>query len=194
MVGTVSTFELSSDAQLLSRSRTGDPSAFASLVDRHKHAMVNYLTRLTGDRDRAEDLAQEAFLRLYAKQHQYSEEGKLTAYLYRIATNLLCSQNRRQRRWQLIRPLVAPPAAPQTAPGQHESVVADERSQRLQRAIAALPVRYRVPLVLHELEEWPYRQIADLLHCRVGTVKSRIHRARGQLRLALADDLMGDTP
>jgi len=194
MVGEVNTLELSTDAQLLSQSRTGDPSAFACLVDRHKHAMVNYLTRLTGDRERAEDLAQEAFLRLYAKQHQYSEEGRLTAYLYRIATNLWRSQNRRQRRWQRIRPLVSPLDAGQTEPGPHQLAEADQRAQRLRAAVAALPARYRAPLVLHELEEWPYRDIAQLLRCRVGTVKSRIHRARRQLRQALAEDLMGGRP
>ncbi|MFP5289355.1 MAG: RNA polymerase sigma factor, partial [Thermoanaerobaculia bacterium] len=75
------------DAGLMDRVRSGDRDAFSDLVERHKDAVVNYVTRLTGNRDRAEDLAQETFLRLFRSAGGYTEQGLLRAYLFRIATN-----------------------------------------------------------------------------------------------------------
>ena len=95
-----------SDADLMAQVRAGDREAFADLVDRHKDAVVNYLTRLTGNRDRAEDLGQETFLRLYRSAAGYVEQGYLRAYLFRIATNLVRSEERRERRQRLLLPLL----------------------------------------------------------------------------------------
>ena len=91
-----------SDGELMTRVRNGDRIAFAGLVDRHKDALVNYLLRLTRSRERAEEHAQEAFLRLYQSASRYKEQGHLVAYLYRIATNLVRSEERRERRWQFL--------------------------------------------------------------------------------------------
>ncbi|MEM8995888.1 MAG: sigma-70 family RNA polymerase sigma factor, partial [Acidobacteriota bacterium] len=82
-----------------------DDDAFARLVDRHKDRIVNYLTRLTGDRERAEDAAQETFIRFYQHRHRYREEGTLKAYLFQIATNLVRSEERRKKRWRLLEPI-----------------------------------------------------------------------------------------
>src|SRR4028119_479163 len=87
-----------SDAELMARVRTGDREALAGLVDRHKDAVVNYLARLSGNRDRAEDMAQETFLRLFRAAGSYSEQGYLRAYLFRIGTNLVRSVVRVERR------------------------------------------------------------------------------------------------
>jgi RNA polymerase sigma-70 factor (ECF subfamily) len=80
-----------SDAELMVRVREGDREAFAELVERHKDAVVSYLARLTADPDRAEDLGQETFLRLFRAAGSYSEQGYLRAYLLRIGTNLVRS-------------------------------------------------------------------------------------------------------
>ncbi len=109
--------EQPSDAELMARVREGDRDAFADLVDRHKDAVVSYLTRLAGSRDRAEDLAQETFLRLFRSTGGYTEQGYLRAFLYRIATNLLRSEERRDRRFRFLMPFLpreehAEPAAP----------------------------------------------------------------------------------
>src|SRR5690242_12439952 len=105
------------DAELMTCLRSGDREAFAQLVDRHKDAVVGYLARLTGSRDRAEDLAQETFLRLYRAAPGYVERGYLRAFLFRIATNLLRSEERRERRMRLLAPFLLldreeDPAAP----------------------------------------------------------------------------------
>ncbi len=179
------------DADLLALAREGDRSAFASLLDRHKDGMVSYLTRLTGSHDRAEDLAQEAFLRLYAHRGGDPEEGRTAGYLYRIATNLLVSQERRKRRWRLLSPLFFAANGRHGEPQQQSRMLREELTGRVREAVARLPVRYRVPLVLHELEGWAYRDIAGLLGCNEGTVKSRIFRGRQALREELAPYVNG---
>ncbi|MFL6201696.1 MAG: RNA polymerase sigma factor [Thermoanaerobaculia bacterium] len=175
---------VSADAGLMDRVRTGDRDAFADLVDRHKDAVVNYLTRLTGNRDRAEDLAQETFLRLFRSAGGYTEQGLLRGYLFRIATNLVRSEERREKRLRLLLPFLGggkhdEPAAP-------SGLLRQELHREVSSAVAQLPLRYRVPLVLHEIEGWAYADIARELGCREGTVKSRIHRGRQHLKERLA--------
>lgn len=181
------TRETPSDADLMAATRTGDRDAFTVLVDRHKDGLVGYLGRLTGCRERAADLAQETFLRLFQLGDRYREEGNLKALLYRIATNLLRSEQRRERRFRLLRPLLGATTDAARSPwddggGPQEQAMRGERQGQVARALAALPLRYRVPLVLHELEDWSYDAIARHLDCRPGTVKSRIHRGRRRLR------------
>jgi RNA polymerase sigma-70 factor (ECF subfamily) len=180
-----------SDAELMARVRGGDREAFADLVDRHKDAVVNYLARLTGDRDRAEDLAQETFLRLFRAAGSYSEQGYLRAFLFRIGTNLVRSEERRERRFRLLLPFLRreerdEPAAP-------SGLLLQELHREVAGAVAGLPLRFRVPLVLHEIEGWSYEDIARELGCREGTVKSRIHRGRQRLREKLQPYWQGGT-
>lgn len=180
-----------SDAELMARVRTGDRDAFADLVDRHKDAVVNYLARLSGDRDRAEDMAQETFLRLFRAAGSYSEQGYLRAYLFRIGTNLVRSEERRERRFRLLLPFLRreerdEPAAP-------SGLLLQELHREVAGAVAGLPLRFRVPLVLHEIEGWTYEDIARELGCREGTVKSRIHRGRQRLREKLQPYWQGGT-
>lgn len=176
-----------SDAELMAATRDGDRRAFGRLVDRHKDRLVAYLGRLTGSAERAEDLAQEAFLRLWQASDRYVEEGKLQALLSSIAVNLLRSEERRARRWRVLSVLLPRPAAGAgDEPAAPESLLARERQRQLARALSELPLVYRVPLVLAELEGWSHREIAEHLGCREGTVKSRLHRGRRALRNKLS--------
>lgn len=173
------------DAELMLQVRAGDESAFAGIVDRHKDALVNYLTHLWGDRDRAEEFAQEAFLRLYQHAGRYDERERLAPYLYRIATNLVRSEFRRLRRWRLLLPwIVAGETGSADLP--HRRLFESEIQQKVRAALDALPVAYRAPLVLREIEGWSYQEIAAALGCRDGTVKSRIARGRSRLRELLS--------
>ena len=173
------------DAELMRRVKRGEKAAFGALVDRYKAAMVSYLRRMTGSRDRADELAQEAFVRLYVATPECPEPGRLAPWLYRTATNLVRSEERRALRWRLFR-LAARANGVAAQGGQEAELLAAEAGRRLEAALAALPVRYRAPLVLHEIEELPLGEIARLLGCAEGTVKSRISRARARLRHALA--------
>lgn len=180
------------DAELMARVQMGDRDAFAELVDRHKDAVVGYLARLIGNRDRAQDLGQETFLRLFRAADGYVEQGYLRAYLYRIATNLLRSEERREQRLKLLLPFLSrkgeysEPAAP-------AGLLRRELHREVSTALASLPLRYRVPVVLHEIEGWTYLAIAKELGCREGTIKSRIHRGRQQLRTKLKPYWLGET-
>lgn len=172
-----------SDGQLLEAARDGDRIAFARLIDRHKDALVSFLTRAAGQRDDAEDLAQESFLRLYERSGAYREEGKLRSYLFSIATNLVRSRERQKRRRQTLRTIFLHSSNGHGAPApQQRGLLRQELQDQLSRAIAELPLRYRTPFVLYEIEGWSYRQICELTGCREGTVKSRIHRGRRWLR------------
>jgi RNA polymerase sigma-70 factor (ECF subfamily) len=180
-----------SDAELMADVREGDRDAFARLVDRHKDAVVSYLTRLCGDRDRAEDLAQDSFLRLFRAADGYREQGFLRAYLFRIATNLVRSEERRERRLRLLLPFLS--GRDRAEPSAASGMLLQEMHRQVAGAVAALPLRFRVPLVLHEIEGWSYADIAQELRCREGTVKSRIFRGRRQLKQRLEPYWNGGT-
>ena len=183
----------SSDGELMGRVALGDRQAFAALVERHQRALLAYLGRLCGSGDRAEELAQESFVRLFQAAAGYRDEGRLLPYLFRIGTNLLRSEERRRRRWRVMLPLVG------TTNGDHApamgelAVLRGELQQRVRRELQRLPFRYRVPLVLFEIEDWSYADIAALLGCRQGTIKSRIHRGRERLRKALRPYWQGES-
>lgn len=183
-----------SDSELFQRARTGDRAAFGELVDRHKDSLVNYLTRLCGNSEQAEDLAQESFLRLYQRGNQYREQGKLQAYLFRIATNLFHSQIRREQRWLRLRSLFLAANGHQPEPPQQSRLLQGELGEQLATALLRVPIRYRTPLVLAFVEGWSHREIAAAMECQEGTVKSRIHRGRKLLRAELEPYHDGESP
>jgi RNA polymerase sigma-70 factor (ECF subfamily) len=183
------------DAELMGRVKAGDREAFARLVDRYKDAMVNYLSRLTGSRARAEDLAQETFLRLYENRDRYREEGRFSAFLYRIATNLARSEIRREQRRRMLK-LVFRPGGNGAGPVENPQsrLLGKEAHRKLAEAIARIPIRFRIPLVLHEIEGRSYLDVAETIGCREGTVKSRISRGRKRLKEELSPYFSGGVP
>jgi RNA polymerase sigma-70 factor, ECF subfamily len=174
-----------SDDALMQRVREGDDDAFREIVDRYKNPLVNYLTHLVRSRDRAEEIAQDAFVRLYRNASKYRERERLGPYLYRIATNLVVSEVRREKRWSLLLPRLNA-STRHTAPPPDTALITDEIQRQVTAALDRLPVKYRAPLVLFEIEEWSYEEIARAMDVRCGTVKSRISRARELLRRHLA--------
>ena len=174
-----------SDADLMVQTRSGDRQAFSRLVDRHKDGVVRALTRVCGSHAQAEDLAQEVFISLFHDAQRYQERGQLRSYLLRLGVNRLRSEYRREQRRALLRALWLPSGngGPPTAPEPEQLV--GESQRQLTAALEGLPLTFRVPLVLHVVEGLPYDEIAQVVGCRVGTVKSRIHRGREQLRRSL---------
>ncbi len=164
--------------------------AFRLLVEQYQGPLVGYLTRLVGCNEAAQDYAQEAFLRIFSKSQHYQEQGQFRAYLYRTALNLVRSSARKDKARAVVSHLV--PIRPEgEEASQHRAVQRKELRREIRRVVATLPLRFRVPLVLYEVEEWSYADIASHLGCREGTVKSRIHRARGLVRQRLATDFAG---
>jgi RNA polymerase sigma-70 factor (ECF subfamily) len=176
---------MQTDDALMQRVREGDDDAFSEIVDRYKDSLVNYLTHLVRSRDRAEEVAQDAFVRLYRNSSNYKQQERLGPYLFRIATNLVVTEIRREKRWSLLLPRLNA-STRQTAPAPDTNLFTSEIQRQVAAAIDKLPINYRAPLVLFEMEEWSYEEIAKALDVRVGTVKSRISRARDLLRRHLA--------
>ena len=185
--------EPSSDHSLLEAARAGDEAAFAELVRRYRNQITNYVYRLTNDYDAAVDLAQETFMRVFRAADRYRSSYAFSTYIYRIATNLAVSELRRRRRRRLVsltgffqpREQGGQPAEFDPADGrplQDAALVDDERRRAVARAITTLPEKYRAPLVLRDVEERSYEEIAHILGMSEGTVKSRISRARSFLR------------
>lgn len=157
--------------------------AFTRLVEQEKDPLVNYLTYLTGSPDRAEDVAQETFLRFFQMLERYEERGRLRSLLFRIATNLVRKEERRKRRWGKVVPFLL--NGHSEDPVAQRKVLQSELLGQLTEALRELPFHYRAPLVLFEVEGWSYSEIASHLDCSQGTVKSRIHRAREKVRIRL---------
>ncbi len=181
------------DASLFARARDGDDEALACLVERHKDALVNYLTRLSGSRERAEDMAQDTFLKLLQRSDRYVEKGKLLPYIYRIATNLVRTRQRRESRWRLLQPRFVAGNGTSDEPRQQLTLERKELGEILTRALRQLPSRYRIPVVLRDIEDWAYADIAAVLGVKEGTVKSRLHRGRASLRELVAPHWDGDS-
>lgn len=180
------------DHSLVDATRSGDEAAFAELVNRYRNQIVNYVYRLTNDYEGAVDLAQETFVRVYMARERYHDRYAFSTYIYRIATNLAISELRKRKRRRLVsltgfwasetdaEPREFDPPAGDVL--QDVALVEAERHAAVARAIATLPERYRAPLVLRDVEGQSYDEIARILDTSVGTIKSRISRARGLLR------------
>ena len=170
------------DGELMARVRSGDEDAFVTIVERHQDALVNYLARLTGSREKGEEYAQEAFFRLYRAAGRFREDGRVAPLLFRIAINCVRSDARRARLWRALLPVLSRGVE---APEPGDPAVRGELRARVQDALARLPPRYREAVLLRDIEEWSYAEIAQALGCREGTLKSRIGRGRELLRRAL---------
>ena len=171
------------DAGVVRNLALADMEAFREFIETHQDNLVNYLTKLCSCRYRAEDLAQESFIRLFkAVQKNPSREWQLRAYLYRIAVNLLCSQERRTKYFSKLKSVLGPDRRPAEPSDQ---MLRQEAHQQVTQALAELPMRFRVPLVMREIEGWRLVDIATCLQLNEGTVKSRIHRGKQRLKTLL---------
>jgi RNA polymerase sigma-70 factor, ECF subfamily len=180
-----------SDHALIDQIRGGDEGAFGELMSRYRGPITNYLYRFLNDYEEAVDLAQETFVRVYFALDRYHTGFAFSTYIYRIATNLAISEIRRRKRRRLLSLTglfsgdgeseveFQPPDKGKLA---DEALVEDERSEVIGRAIAALPEKYRVPVVLRDIEGRSYDEIAEILELGLGTTKSRISRGRGLLK------------
>jgi RNA polymerase sigma-70 factor (ECF subfamily) len=181
------------DHELMEATRAGDEVAFYELVRRYRTPITNYVSRMLNDYEMAIDLAQETFIRVFTNAHRYRAHHNFSTYIYRIATNLAISELRRRKRWKLVSLVAffAPTDGadegtdlelPDQRPLPDSELVDDERRLIVRRAVASLPEKYRSALVLRDIEGLEYEQIAEILRLPLGTVKSRINRARNLLR------------
>lgn len=190
-----------SDHELVEATQKGDETAFAEIMSRYRNPITNYLYRFLNDYEEAVDLAQETFVRVYFALDRYHTQYAFSTYIYRIATNLAISEIRRRKRRKLLSLTglfqsedessteFQPPdgrALPDA------ELVDDERSQVISKAISALPEKYRVPVILRDVEGRSYDEVAAIMELGLGTTKSRISRGRALLKEKLQGYIFND--
>jgi RNA polymerase sigma-70 factor (ECF subfamily) len=187
--------ELDSDGVLVRRAREGDYDAFEVLFERHRLLVYRFAYQMVGKRDDAEDIVQEAFVRAYQNLHRYRDEAKFTTWLLRIVTNLCTDQARMTTRRTALEQQEAAGALDWMTQGTIDDPVQnleeDRRKIALRKALNALPVHHRTVIILRDIEEREYPDIASILGCTIGGAKLRVLRARRALRDRIAP-LLGE--
>lgn len=185
-----------SDQGLLKSAAAGDERAFTELFRRYQQPMYRYAFRLTGSAESAEDLTQECFIRVLRSAARFdAERGSLRSYFYATVRNLAISQARPSL--EGLDDGADSLAVPDLATGPEDRVLGDEAASIVQSAIGMLPIAQREALILIHYEELSLQEAADVLSIDVGAVKSRVHRARENLRQSLApyfSDAAGGEP
>jgi RNA polymerase sigma-70 factor (ECF subfamily) len=175
-----------SDADLMTALCNDDEPAFTEIIRRFQGPVYSLLIRMLGNEDDAEELLQITFCRVHRYRDHYDPSRPLVTWIFTIASNLAKKEWRRRSRWVQV-PLdnVTLTSPMQTAP--HYDAGRRELKASLEEAVDKLPPHYREPFLLREDQQLTYEEIASVLGVRIGTVKSRINRARALLREALSD-------
>ncbi|OGD17207.1 MAG: hypothetical protein A2Y69_10940 [Candidatus Aminicenantes bacterium RBG_13_59_9] len=177
------------DQELIRLVQEGDEVAFGAIVSAYKDRIVNYLYQFTGDYQKAVELAQETFLRVFFKAKQYKPLAPLSSWIYAIASNLARTEMKRARKFAAV---------------SLDDISAHEVRQKayavdppdpgliknLREALDSLHPRYRIPVVLKDMEGFSQEEIAQILKKPVGTIKARISRGRSFLRKKLEKALV----
>lgn len=194
---------LSAEAVLVERAQAQDESAFEQIMTLYADRLYNYILRMVGNPADAEDLLQEVFLRAYQGLPSFDGRASLGTWLYRIATNLCIDhQRRRARRVQTIsysnwEDEEGEPGEwdfPDTQmPTPMDAALNRELQQVVEQAIAQLSPKLKTVLLLYDVEELSYEEIARVLNIPIGTVKSRLNHARGQIQRQVEAYLRGES-
>lgn len=178
------------DAELIARVLAGDRDAYEPLVLRYQDRIFSVVRRMVANREDARDLTQDAFVSAYRALDAFRSESSFHTWLFRIAANTVISFRRKRRPVAVVsigaNDLDAAPDAavdpPDSRPGPAEAAEASERRQTVLAAVGRLVPEFRDAIALRDFQGCSYGEMADILGCPVGTVKSRIHRARLALR------------
>ena len=183
------------DSALVARCLEGDRRGFSELVERYQTRLLNFVYRTTGDRERAEDLVQETFIRVYRHLHRFDQSKKFSTWIYTIASNLAKNELRNRSR----NPLVLFQAIRKTWEADQRPLEWEDNTYRpddlfrkrhlrqlVESAVEELPEHHRVVFILREMEGKTYEEIAEITGCNLGTVKSRLNRARNNFAQIIA--------
>jgi len=183
---------LERDAELMLRVRDGDQASFGLLLEKHRSPVIHFLDRIVQNQAVAEELAQEAFLRVYKSRVRYEPTAKFTTWLFRIATHVALNwlrdgRNEKhqasldQESWDGTARQV--PDRSRTA---EQELVYQVKLREVRQAIKSLPAKQKAAVMMHKYQEMEYAQIADVLSCSESAVKSLLFRAYESLRVRLA--------
>ncbi len=183
------------DNGLVARFLEGEGLAFPELVERYQTRLLNFIYRTIGDRDRAEDLVQETFIRVYRHLHRFDQTKKFSTWIYTIASNLAKNELRNRSR----NPLVLFQTIKKNWEADHRPLQWEDPAYRpddlfrkrhlrdlVEKAVAELPEHHRAVFVLREMEGKTYEEISEITGVNLGTVKSRLNRARNNFAQIIA--------
>jgi len=182
------------DRELIGKVAAGDQSAFKELVDRYQALVINTCYNLLGNRDDAEDVAQEVFFQVYKSVKKFRQEAKLSTWIYRIAVNRSLNSIRDRKRFGWLRSLSSLlegerqqvtnlPASNSDQPD--AALEKKEQNEKVQKAIDSLPKRQKTAFLLHKYEGLSYQEIAEIMQWSLSSVESLIHRAKANLKKKL---------
>ena len=182
-----------SDEDLMARVGEDDERAFAELVRRFQGRVMNLVSRVLNDRECGDDITQEVFVRVFVHRRNYRRGSKFSTWLFTIAANLAKNEIRRRvrrRNWfslNALQEVLKDSAIVLADPteGRESRMEREQLQEAMGRAIATVPEKYRLALVLRDIDGLTYEEIAEVLGIPGGTVRSRINRARGMLRRKL---------
>ncbi|MDX1578314.1 MAG: sigma-70 family RNA polymerase sigma factor [Gemmatimonadota bacterium] len=183
------------DSQLVARYLEGERLAFHQLVERYQDRLLNFIYRTIGDRDRSEDLVQETFVRVYRHLHRFDPTKKFSTWIYTIASNLAKNELRNRSR----NPLVLFQTIKKNWEADHRPLEWEDTTyspddlfrkrhlrEKVEAAVEELPEHHRVVFVLREMEGKTYEEISEITGVTLGTVKSRLNRARNRFAQIIA--------
>jgi RNA polymerase sigma-70 factor (ECF subfamily) len=183
------------DSGVVAAFLAGDKRAFGELVERYQGRLLNFVYRTTGDRERAEDLVQETFIRVYRHLHRFDQTKKFSTWIYTIASNLAKNELRNRSRnplvlFQTIKKNWDADARPleweDNTYRPDDLFRKRQLKQMVDSVVGELPEHHRTVFVLREMEGKTYEEIAEITGCNLGTVKSRLNRARNNFAQIIA--------
>ena len=187
--------QMESDIELMMRTKSGDDSAFTELMKRHYKGLVNYIYRFTNNKETSEDLAQEVFLRVYRSAGGYEPQAKFSTWLYKIATNLCLTRakSRSRENNQSLDELQENTGdfEDSNSENAYDIVFRKQIKEAIFEALESLPEKERIAIILCKYEELPYEEVADVIGCTVGAVKTHVYRGRMKLIEKLKPFLKG---
>ena len=180
------------DEELIKRFQDDDEQAYVELVNRYRDRLMNFVYRFVNDYEQSEDIAQETLIKLYTHKHYYKNIAKFSTWIYTIAANLAKSELRKKKTRKVTnlsqmsteeREYELPAVQPET----DQSIESEFIQKRIQAAINTLPLHFKTVIILRDIQELSYDDISNIAEVPLGTVKSRINRARIQLQKELKD-------
>ncbi len=180
------------DEELIARFQDGDEQAYVELVNRYRDRLMSFIFRFVNDMEKAEDIVQDTLMKLYTHRHFYRNIAKFSTWIYTIAGNLAKTELRRKKRHKVTRlshmgteerEYQLPSVEPETG----ETAQGHFAEKEIQKAIQELPLHFRTVVILRDIQELSYEEISKIVDVPLGTVKSRINRARLQLQQALKE-------
>ncbi len=180
------------DEELIIRFQDGDEQAYVELVNRYRNRLMTFVYRFVNDMEKAEDIVQDTLMKLYTHRHYYRNIAKFSTWIYTIAGNFAKTELRRKKRHKVTnlsqmgfddREYQLPSVEPETG----ETAQGHFAEKKIQMAIQELPLHFRTVVILRDIQELSYEEISKIVDVPLGTVKSRINRARLQLQQSLKE-------